>query len=90
MPKALRDSIKAEQGLSGKLFRPVKTLLRPEVVETEDFESNFWSGRRDSNPRPSAWEADMLPLHHSRVSNIQVILYNKHNKIKFSEQFILQ
>jgi hypothetical protein len=22
----------------------------------------FWSGKRDSNPRPSAWEADALPL----------------------------
>jgi hypothetical protein len=26
------------------------------------------SGRRDSNPRPSAWEADALPLSYSRVS----------------------
>ena len=25
-----------------------------------------WSGRRDSNPRPSAWEADALPLSYSR------------------------
>ena len=21
----------------------------------------MWSGKRDSNPRPSAWEADALP-----------------------------
>jgi hypothetical protein len=26
-----------------------------------------WSGRRDSNPRHSAWEADALPLNYSRV-----------------------
>lgn len=26
----------------------------------------FWSGRRDSNPRPSAWEADTLPLSYAR------------------------
>ncbi len=26
-----------------------------------------WSGKRDSNPQPSAWEADALPLRHSRV-----------------------
>ena len=26
-----------------------------------------WSGRRDSNPRPSAWEADALPLSYSRL-----------------------
>ena len=25
-----------------------------------------WSGRRDSNSRPSAWEADALPLSYSR------------------------
>jgi hypothetical protein len=25
-----------------------------------------WSGRRDSNPQPSAWEADALPLRHTR------------------------
>jgi hypothetical protein len=24
------------------------------------------SGKRDSNPRPSAWEADALPLSYSR------------------------
>jgi hypothetical protein len=26
----------------------------------------IWSGRRDSNPQPSAWEADALPLRHTR------------------------
>src|SRR5574337_330806 len=26
-----------------------------------------WSGRRDSNPRRSAWEADILPLNYSRT-----------------------
>src|SRR5438876_298575 len=26
-----------------------------------------WSGRRDSNPRPSTWQADALPLSYSRV-----------------------
>jgi hypothetical protein len=26
----------------------------------------MWSGKRDSNPQPSAWEADALPLRHSR------------------------
>jgi hypothetical protein len=25
------------------------------------------SGKRDSNPRPSAWEADALPLSYSRI-----------------------
>src|SRR2546425_1690192 len=27
-----------------------------------------WSGRRDLNPRPSAWEADALPLSYTRSS----------------------
>lgn len=27
----------------------------------------IWSGRRDSNPRHSAWEADALPLNYSRI-----------------------
>lgn len=26
-----------------------------------------WSERRDSNPQPSAWEADAIPLGHSRI-----------------------
>ena len=32
-----------------------------------------WSGRRDSNPRPIAWEAIALPLRHSRVQCIPMI-----------------
>ncbi len=30
------------------------------------FEVKKWSGRRGSNSRPSAWEADALPLSYSR------------------------
>ena len=30
----------------------------------------LWSGRRGSNPRPSAWEADALPLSYSRTNRI--------------------
>ena len=26
-----------------------------------DYQNSLWSGKRDSNPRPSAWEADALP-----------------------------
>src|SRR5262245_36252068 len=29
--------------------------------------SGSWSGRRDLNPRPSAWEADALPLSYTRA-----------------------
>ena len=27
----------------------------------------IWSGKRDLNPQPSAWEADTLPLSYSRA-----------------------
>jgi hypothetical protein len=32
-----------------------------------DFQEEFWSGRRESNPRHSAWEADVLPLNYARA-----------------------
>ena len=34
------------------------------------------SGKRGSNPRPSAWEADVLPLNYSRIvgAKIKIIL----------------
>ena len=28
-----------------------------------------WSGRRDSNPRPTAWKAVTLPLSYSRLGS---------------------
>ena len=35
----------------------------PRVCSTPELRwlSKNWSGRRDSNPRPSAWKADALP-----------------------------
>jgi hypothetical protein len=33
------------------------------------------SGKRDSNPRPSAWEADALPLSYSRLYFIFSLSY---------------
>ena len=29
-----------------------------------------WSGRWDSNPRPSPWQGDALPLSHFRLSGL--------------------
>jgi hypothetical protein len=29
----------------------------------------FWSGRRDSNPQPSPWQGDTLPLSHFRMKS---------------------
>ena len=31
---------------------------------------HFWSGRRDSNPRPSPWQGDALPLNYFRTTVI--------------------
>jgi hypothetical protein len=36
-----------------------------------------WSGRRESNPRHSAWEADVLPLNYSRFSLPLVFYQNR-------------
>ena len=38
--------------------------FQPQVAESMLI---IWSGKRDSNPRPSAWEADTLPLSYSRI-----------------------
>jgi len=35
----------------------------------------LWSGRRDLNPRHSAWEADALPLSYSRIIMFTCILH---------------
>ena len=32
-----------------------------ETSQPRNFETAFWSGRRDSNPRPTAWKAVTLP-----------------------------
>ena len=37
----------------------------------------MWSGRWDSNPRLSAWEADVLPLNYSRPN---LIYFNPNSK----------
>ena len=34
-----------------------------------------WSGRRDSNPRLSAWEADILPLNYARSGGKRTSVY---------------
>ncbi len=39
---------------------------RDEVLES--LRGDGWSGRRGSNPRPTAWKAVTLPLSYSRIS----------------------
>ncbi len=44
----------------------------------------YWSGRRDLNPRPSAWEADTLPLSYARINNLRrIITWSVINRHKF-------
>ena len=40
-----------------------RPLLYPAELQALIFK---WSGRRDSNPRPSPWQGDALPLSHFR------------------------
>ena len=35
---------------------------------------HFWSGRRDSNPRPPPWQGGVLPLNYFRIKNSFAIL----------------
>ena len=44
----------------------------------------YWSGKRDSNPRPSAWEADTLPLSYSRESSMIIFKTKKQSKNRFN------
>ena len=41
-------------------------VLRIDRVSNFDFPISKWSGRRESNPRPTAWKAVTLPLSYSR------------------------
>ena len=46
-----------------------------------------WSGKRDSNPRPSRWERDALPTElFPQISNFSITLFYK-NAIFFCSSF---
>ena len=47
-----------------------------------------WSGRRDSNPRLSAWEANTLPLSYARkINNLRdIITWTVTKTSQFSHQ----
>ena len=48
----------------GKVALYQLSYSRSQTMQTDTALPNFimlWSGKRDSNPRPSAWEADALP-----------------------------
>ena len=54
-----RPKMKLQQRLATALSRNTAGKLR----------MNNWSGRRGSNPQPTAWEAATLPLSYSRSSH---------------------
>ena len=61
--------------------RGVETGSGPNVrgsKTTHAFERVVWSGRRDSNPRPSPWQGDALPLSHFRSSRIRILSGSRH------------
>lgn len=41
-----------------------------DLVLEKKADGNYLSGRWGSNPQPSAWEADILPLNYARVYRI--------------------
>ena len=52
------------------------------------------SGRRGSNPRRPAWEADILPLNYSRlyskINKMELIVYVNSNAIEIMiEEFLI-
>jgi hypothetical protein len=48
-------------------FEPVIRVLQTLALTTWP-RRRAWSGKRDSNPRPSPWQGDALPLRHSRTA----------------------
>ena len=44
-----------------------KAALRRPFRNSSDFSWIFWSGRRDSNPRPQPWQGCALPLSYTRI-----------------------
>jgi hypothetical protein len=50
-------------------IRTPDTRLRRAVLYPAELQAHNWSGRRDSNPRPSPWQGDALPLSHFRKKN---------------------
>ena len=48
----------------------------------------FFSAKRDSNPRPSPWQGDALPLSHSRVYVVLMCFSNTSNNILQNFRFV--
>src|SRR5947209_4248894 len=50
----------------GKQAIPATRVLQSDRKKISRIVTGNWSGRRESNPRHSAWEADVLPLNYAR------------------------
>ena len=50
----------------------VSNEMRPGSRYFTDFPKKFWSGRRDSNPRPQPWQGCALPLSYARSAASRV------------------
>ncbi len=48
-------------------FEPGMKVLQTSALPLGYGAIMIWSGRRDSNPRPSPWQGDALPLSHFRM-----------------------
>ncbi len=46
----------------------------------------FWSGRRGSNPRPSRWQRDALPLSYTRIRRIAAHLERRNRQARLMAQ----
>ena len=62
--------------LDTRLRRP---LLYPAELRAHAFKK--WSGRRDSNSRPSPWQGDALPLSHFRIFSWSREMDSNHRKL---------
>ena len=61
---------KVTAGSSGRLKVSSKHMIQRSKNKKEPHMATLitWSGRRDSNPRPSRWQREALPLSYSRVT----------------------
>ena len=66
--------------------RETASINRKSPVREMRVEALDWSGKRGSNPRHSAWEADALPLNYSRIFNFNSILSQPRGKININKK----
>ncbi len=61
--------------VSGRTHEPSPRLTaKTQSLNWDCVKLQNWSGRRDSNPRSSAWEANALPLSHARIYLVNNII----------------